>query len=748
MKYAVILFTVTCFLLAQSSHAQFQGDVYRQYNDAKVKVGTNNIELPWTGGVNTPQLAMADLNLDGKEDIVLYENSLGIKTLIATTNGHYTYDSRYEAFFPSNVNGYVKLIDFNRDGIKDLVHRSSAGVGVYYGYYDIDTLKFKYYKDLYYNNGTGPVSVYIPPGYIPALADVDYDGDIDIIAYESTGTLIGWYKNCQKEDGLPDDSIKICYADECWGRISQGYWREQLLGQGCYQGNTTCKGCPLAKGTHGLNSLLLIDMDDDGDWDWFNSNESFSEIQFFYNGKAQFGGVDSAIAQDTMWSASGVKVYQPLYPGAFYVNVDHDKANDLIFTTLLDNTENYNSISFYKNVGTNTSKNFVFQKNTYLVDRMIDMGRCSYPCLYDMDKDGKKDLLLGSEGFYQPSTARNKSKLAYYRNTSPGEKSYSFNLESDDFLSLGAMNMEGASIAVGDLDNDTLDDLVIGHTDGTFTFFKNYASSNNTFPDWRLEQMQIQDAMALMPMDVGDYATPFIYDIDGDGKNDLISGNQNGDLYYYQNIGTKAGSISMKKVTQNLGGVKLIKDTEPYAFSVPYIGKMDDTEKDYLVIGCQWGRLYRYDGFQNGAMPGTYTMLDSQYSFLHAGRRSAPAFADLDKDPKHLYELVMGNELGGLNFYKQDFKVGIDVKIAEKSEVSVYPNPAKDMLIINWDKGFNKGGVSVKFISITGQEVGTALFDEHKASGRMSLSNYPPGLYYCIVQSGAQKNVQPVTILR
>ncbi|MCB9046494.1 MAG: T9SS type A sorting domain-containing protein [Chitinophagales bacterium] len=738
---ALVLFTI-------NTYGQSQGDVFRQYVNAPVTRNGSPMSLPWTGGANKPQLAMADLNQDGVKDIVLFEDYIGVKTLIATTATSFRYDPSYEANFPA-MNGYFTLIDFNKDDVVDLVHRSFAGVGVYYGYYSNSQLKFKYYKDLYYTNATGQVNVHVAPASIPAFGDVDNDGDIDIISYDVWGTQITFNRNCQKEDGLPKDSIKICVKDECWGRTYQNFERKVGLNYSCSQWGVTCKGCgsPSNKGTHGSNTLCLIDMDNDGDLDYFNGNESFSDIQFFYNGRNMVG-YDSVIHEDTIWNGNGVDMVMHSFPAAFVLDVDHDNDDDLLFTPTALNSENYNCISYYKNTGSNANKNYVHQSDNFLVDQMIDMGMGSYPVLYDFDKDGKKDLFVGSDGFFQNQTSLNKSKIAYYRNTSSNPKSYSFELMDSDFLGLDSMGYMGAALAIGDLDNDSLDDLVIGRSDGTFAFFKNTAASDTVAPVWVLADSLMKDLTTFKTLDVGDYATPCIYDIDNDGKMDLISGNQLGDLYYYNNFGSVSGNLNVKFVTANLGGVKISDPFEPYAYSAPYIGPMDNTQIDYLVVGCEWGELYRFDGFQNGAMPAQYTMLDSVYSYINVGKRSAPAFANLDKDNDNLYEMIIGNVLGGLNFYKQDYKVHVNDRVAGNKNVRVYPNPAGNVLNVKWDESFADGTVMVQIISVTGQQVLMQSFDSHKNNCSLSLNELSSGTYYCIIQSGGNKSVQPVTVLR
>jgi hypothetical protein len=708
----------------------------------------------WCGGLNNPQFSLADLNNDHKQDLVVYEQYIGVRTFINTGvagNPNYVYDPQYEAKFPSDISDYLKLVDYNRDGIADLIHKGQSGFVVYTGYYANNQLCFNFYKELWYfdpHSGAPPgnwINAYCQPGDIPAVADVDNDGDLDFLAYDVWGGAIQFYRNCQVEDGLPKDSIRLCLKDMCWGRSYQTYSRSLNLGYACSEYALTCQKS--TKTTHSGNTILIFDYDGDGDKDMLNGNISFSDIQFLRNGRAQISGstLDSMTSQDSIWASNGHALRTDIFPSAYWLDIDQDGKNDLVFSPHAKNYENYNCVTFYKNTGTSTP-NYIWQSDSYLMDQMIDMGYGTYPAYYDYNKDGKPDLFIGSDGFYQQSSGTLRSSVSYFQNISTSTSS-SFDKITGDFLGLNAMNIQGAAPAFGDLNNDGKDDMVLGLTDGTMLFFKNNAASNSVQPDWvyvgTIQYLDINNNYK--NVDVGSYAAPFIYDIDNDGKPDLLIGNQSGNLYYYKNTNVTPGVVSVTKVTDKLGGILLNVQGYPYAYSTPFIGPIDNTGKKYLLIGNSSGTVYRYDGFQNGNVTTPYTLVDAKYSDIQVGPRSAPAVADINADT--MYDMILGNELGGVNYYAQLFPVGIKDKVFDNKNVTVYPNPAKDNVNISWDVSFVQSEINISVISVTGQKMITKTVPATQLSTQLSTQGLQTGVYYFILKSGNNTSVNPVTII-
>src|ERR1051325_1033247 len=99
--------------------------------------------------------------------------------------------------------------------------------------------------------------------------------------------------------------------------------------------------------------MCILDYEGDGDFDLIDGNISFSSIQYLQNGKAQNGGIDSIVSQDTAWGTAGVSLHMPYWPAAFYEDADGDGKKDLLIAphaTAI--SENYKCIAFYKNTGT------------------------------------------------------------------------------------------------------------------------------------------------------------------------------------------------------------------------------------------------------------------------------------------------------------------------------------------------------------------------------------------------------------
>lgn len=727
-----ISFVLVC-LIPNALKAQFQGKVFEPRQDPQVYVNSSAIGGAWCGGINSAQLQMADLNQDGKADLVIYDNNQNqlIKTFLNTGMAgdiKYVYHPEYEINFPK-CEDYLILKDYNCDGITDLFHKGLYGVAVYKGYYQNSQLKFNFYKHLFFPGVNGPVNVYVQPGDVPSITDIDNDGDIDVLAFDVLGSNLIYYKNMRAEDGLPCDSIRMVDFDNCWGKFYQGIYRTVVTG-------ITCKGVSGSnkKERHTGNCILHLDYEGDGDMDLMGGNISFDDAQLVYNNKS-VSGLDQIDVQDTLYSQNGHHLLMPSWPVPSYLDIDNDGAKDILFTSHADNlsTANYNAVAFFKNTGTNQFPNFAYQHDSLLTPDMIDVGTNSAPTFFDFDKDGKKDLFVGSEGYFNNTTKSLSSKLAYYRNVST-IGNVKFELISKDFLGLSSYNLKGLFPTFGDITGDTVADLVIGGVKGTVAVFKNMSASNSVQPNFQFLTDSIPG------ITVNHYSMPCILDFNEDGKTDLLLGSQAGTLAYYEDTSsTSTKKLALKTIT--IGNIKSGSAFQFFGFSAPYYGKMDNTGKDYLMVGNIDGNLERYDSVINNF--NDFVRLDSNYSEVQTTARSVPAFDDLDQDGN--VDLIVGNSLGGLYYYKQVIQVpvGLNASVNTEFNVSIFPNPVQASFTVTIRSPFIQNTIPYVMYDVTGRLVKNGNV-QSDTNNTISIEDLPSGLYFLQLTSEAKTKVYKI----
>ncbi|MBU3677792.1 MAG: T9SS type A sorting domain-containing protein, partial [Chitinophagaceae bacterium] len=442
--------------------------------------------------------------------------------------------------------------------------------------------------------------------------------------------------------------------------------------------------------------------------------------------------------QDTQYNSAGHKVIMPSWPAIAHVDIDHDGDRDIVITPHADNnnTANYNNVAWYKNNGSDLNPQFVYQHDTLLTPSMIDVGSYSYPRFFDYDKDNKPDLFVGTEGYYDNVTGTKKAKLAYYRNTSSiGQPS--FELITKDFLGLSAMNYSGIFPAFGDITGDGVDDLLIGNIQGTVKVYKNFATTNFIQPNFIFFTDSIPGVF------VNKYSAPWVEDFNLDGKTDLLVGNQVGRIAYYEDT----SSTSQKKLalkTVALGGVLAGTPFQTFGYATPIIARTDNLPKRYLLTGNNDGMIERYDNVINNLS--NFTCIDTQYSLIQTTARSVPAIADIDGDGS--FEMLVGNSLGGLHYYKQTATVSA-IPEAENplQQFMLYPNPNQGIMYLVFEQALLNKPCIVRILDVQGRTCGQyELLGVGQKQFKIQLPNLNAGMYFVHFEYDGQKQVRKILV--
>ena len=166
---------------------------------------------------------------------------------------------------------------------------------------------------------------------------------------------------------------------------------------------------------------------------------------------------------------------------------------------------------------------------------------------------------------------------------------------------------------------------------------------------------------------------------------------------------------------------------------------MDNTNIDYLVIGNIDGTIARYDSIINNFGP--FTRIDSNYSEIQTLHRSVPAIADLDGDGK--YDMVVGNKLGGLHYFKQVKNViqgETDITLSNNS-IELYPNPATESIHLLYKMNTGPQSVCVRISDLSGKELLRQQLTT-KLNNSISISGLSAGMYMAEITLGEGKVIK------
>jgi hypothetical protein len=689
------------------------------------------LKMPWAGGINAATFSNCDVNFDGKNDIVVYDklnnSALGMYKCFVnvgtTGQAKYQYQPQLTWRFPTTYY-WALMLDYNADNKTDLFISTTGGIQVWKNIGNATIgLKFQMmYSILYsdYNPSGSPMvaNIYAGAVGIPGFADVDNDGDLDILTFSASGVFVEFHKNKQKELMLPNDSLRFILADGCWGNFSESACQVSLA----VCPNPQPYQIPNAqqKTLHAGAALMCFDRDGDRDQDLILGDISCPTIEYCENG----GDLIEANITDTTKlfpnypnKLSTTQIEFNFFPNTYYLDTDNDGVRELIAAPNTFGSENAYSVWLYKNTSSTPTVNFQFVKNNFLQDEMIDAGQMSRPFLLDYDADGKKDLIVSGGGIYLNGARR--PRMFLYKNIGTTTQP-SFSLVTKDYGNLSTVL--NASIictfpAPGDIDNDGDEDLVMITNANTLSWYENTAGAGNpcNFSVYKHNFWNIS-----FPSSDG---IPQLFDYDKDGKLDLMVATKNGKIYYYQNIGTSSAP-SFTLVNGAFPNVSLKGDF--FVYGIDGFGSAhfyDDAGTTKILGGCISGQIYYFD--VPSIATNSCTLLDSTANGIIEGTFSTPWFEDINGDGKR--DLFVGNAGGGVSFYSSKAPdVGVKEIFEGEDPLLIYPNPARDHLRVESKDGYVTI-TTIQLSNMLGETIRSEKMNKH--SYDLNMSDLPDGIY-------------------
>jgi len=293
--------------------------------------------------------------------------------------------------------------------------------------------------------------------------------------------------------------------------------------------------------------------------------------------------------------AEGVDILVPGYSVPSFVDWNNDGLRDLIIG---QGSGSYppGKVRVYLNVDTESEPQFLdyFYVQSNGADLTVPASGCMgcFPRVVYWDADDHKDLLVGlADGTIKIFLNINDNNEPVFDGGS--------NIQAVLFNSISSVSIRTGGRATPDFvdwNSDGIADLVVGAIDGKIHFYLNFPYEGSTIPTlWAA-----QAAGTLVKEDGQDLivpsqrSSPVIFDMDGDGNIDLLTGNTNGQLLFYRNLGTNIELIFSGYMPVESNGVPIDLAGSPR--SRPSICFWTADGYPDVLIGAGDGKVHLFQG--------------------------------------------------------------------------------------------------------------------------------------------------------
>ena len=539
------------------------------------------------------------------------------------------------------------------------------------------------------------------------VADLDLDGDLDVLSASTNDSKISWYPNV---DGLGTFGQQQVIATTASGAASvfaanidgdldvdvisaslfdhKIAWYESFAGRGRVRFSLLNAVTDPGE-AFGAHAVASADIDNDGDMDVLSASFNDSKVAWYQNNNGELGG--QRVISSSAYGARDV----------FAADLDGDGDMDVLSASGGDN-----SIKWYENFD---------GQGSFDVLQIITIDADNAYAVYaaDLDGDGDQDVLSAS---FDDDT------IAWYENTD-GRGTFSA-LKTISKATKGAID-----VVAGDLDGDGDQDVVAASSfDGTISWFEN---TGGAFSDRLIISDEAELAISV-----------HLDDLDGDGDLDVLSASSGDNkIAWYENLNGQ-GSFDIQRI---------ITTQANRAFAV-YTADLDsDGDSDVISASRDDNKIAWYENVDSGRF-GQQQIVTQ----LALGARSVHA-ADLDNDGDP--DVLAASQDNNLVAWYENFSIVSSVLDAEDEAAlpdevfisSAYPNPFQSDVTFDVRTDFTQH-VKISAWDLQGRQV-AALHDGLLIGGqhhkiRFQATDLPSGLYLFRIQGESFVQVKKAILIR
>ena len=697
-------------LLALSGHGLAQVD-YRPVSDIPVIRDGRTLADPFAGGLNAIQAGTLDVDGDGQSDVVIFERFIRKVMVFRRTGGKLVHDPFLAPLFPEELSDWMLLRDFNGDGRPDLFTGDPLGVRVFVNTSTSGSrVRWRDYHPgfpLLTKGFTANINIKVNADDVPAIDDIDGDGDIDFLATRFTGiATIEYHRNMSMERTGAIDSMQFERSTQYWGEIEE-------CGCGSFAFGGPCMNDGSRQLHTGGKSLLTLDIDQDGDKDLIMGEENCMTGYLLLNkGNPQHAAFDSFEPFPMDMGTAG-----QMYASAFLADIDGDRISDLVISNNfpvrhMPEEDFASNLVWYRNLADNETgfRNEATPRNLLQPD-MIDIGDQAFPAAFDYDGDGDSDLLAGTYN----------NGLAVLKNTGTTDRP-ELEWQQTDFLNLRQEGFLNIRPQFTDITGDGRPDLVMTATSAFSGIPSLYCIRNTSDKGFAGSVADVRT----IDFPVSTSENIRFRDMDNDGLPDLLRFNGLGILELHRNLGGQQFALEEE------GYAGLGEDTRR-RFAPFTITDLDRDGREDLLIGL-FGKLEcRFD--LRGEAPRWATIRvirpesDEHVDWTTLGTEAPVAVHWFGQASP---AILTGTALGGIRVLQPQTS---DV-LPKNPQVSVYPNPSTGQEAVRlWA---DRPGTATVY-TITGQRLTGTQTVEANTEQLLRLPDASAGVYVVRFISGNQQ---------
>lgn len=492
-------------------------------------------------------------------------------------------------------------------------------------------------------------------------ADIDEDGDQDVLSASAGDNTVTWFQNGGDANGDGD--------------------------------GTTWTSTDITTSADGVHSVVTADVDGDGDLDVLSASRNDDTVAWYRNGDSNGGGDGSS------WTRFNITTSADGAISVYTADIDGDGDQDV-----LSASDNDDTIAWYRNGDASGGGDGSSWTRINITTSAQDANSV-YAA--DIDSDGDLDVLSGSFN----------GTVAWHRNGDGSGGGDGSSWKTTDITT----SAEGANrVYAVDIDADGDQDVFSALTDAnTVAWFRN-GDSNGGGDGSSWNRTNITTS-------VDEPRGLYVSDINGNSALDVMSASSNDDrVAWYNNQNTAIPvELAQFNVQRTSGKVLLTWETASEQNNAGF-------EVQRRVSG-RWKRVSFVEGAGTTSDPQTYRLLDENLPY---------EAESID------YRLKQIDTDGTTTF--SDTRT---LEIGTPDRVALYaphPNPANGQITLRYALP-READVSIRIYDAMGRKV-TTLWHSTENAGRkkiqVSTSDLSSGTYFVRLQAGERLKTRRLTVVR